>query len=853
MRRLLIACLALSLAWFPLRADESGRAAAELSDGPVTPERPTMTVDYVVQDQSLFTDRIAMATVQLPGSVELPDNWSRLHEDCQILDIQLHPPQEDDGDTQAIVQFRPLKTGLITLPPLEFSAEHGTRILTRPVQLMVHEPIRSRDMTLRIIPEKLQVYAGEPLKVQLQWEGRMDASRLKQLVLSPDFFTDPRVEVIIPRSTAPESAQVGLPIGGRRVIATRTKDAAASKQLGSIELTMYVRFNDAGTYHFSPTRLECVLLDRAKGDFGRYAAHFNNSLFETAERTERYQRIFALTPPLAVEVRPLPFEGQSAQFTGLFAPLEIDVAIHPTEARIGELMSLDLKLSSANAPHGLLEIPPLSRQPGLRERFLVDDNYARLWHESGTTFKTRIRALTTATQAIPSLRFQVFNAETGQYEWILTDPIPLKIGADGERTYLDLKSFENAAVTLSESPSGIWHNRKSQRMNELLNSLFVVANRFFWLLLLAALICFVVVLPIVRDRRRRHLDPIYAARAKAYQVYRRSAPGTVEQWRAFLGLLAAQFGAGKDAWTSSDSRRALKAINCSPEEIERVVAVHQMADAEAYSQQASTTDYKDMDRIAKRVYRLGKQLILVLLVTLAFEGQRAEADEWDAAEQSFAQAQSAPAGSETAKRFYLEAAHKFEAASQTDSGLAWYNAGNAWFQAGETGRAIAAYRQAQQYRPFDPLLKANLAAARALSLNAVPEARQSWQVLPIAWLKVLTLLTCFATLAAVLIYLRYPNRYIRIGLSVQCALFVLASGLLAYRSASQQADAVVVVDSLIARKGPGFGYAPAYNEPLNDGLECTQIDQQAQWSLVQLADGRHCWVQTDQLSFIQSF
>ena len=42
------------------------------------------------------------------------------------------------------------------------------------------------------------------------------------------------------------------------------------------------------------------------------------------------------------------------------------------------------------------------------------------------------------------------------------------------------------------------------------------------------------------------------------------------------------------------------------------------------------------------------------------------------------------------------------------SGAVLYNQGNAWMRAGQTGRAIACYRQAQRFRPNDPYLSANL-------------------------------------------------------------------------------------------------------------------------------------------------
>ena len=45
------------------------------------------------------------------------------------------------------------------------------------------------------------------------------------------------------------------------------------------------------------------------------------------------------------------------------------------------------------------------------------------------------------------------------------------------------------------------------------------------------------------------------------------------------------------------------------------------------------------------------------------------------------------------------------------SGAVLYNQGNAFMQAGQRGRAIAAYRQARRYQGPDPFLEANLAYA----------------------------------------------------------------------------------------------------------------------------------------------
>ena len=59
---------------------------------------------------------------------------------------------------------------------------------------------------------------------------------------------------------------------------------------------------------------------------------------------------------------------------------------------------------------------------------------------------------------------------------------------------------------------------------------------------------------------------------------------------------------------------------------------------------------------------------------------------------------------------YQEAATAYEKLLQSDpaSAALYFNLGNAWFKAGQSGRAIAAYRQAERLAPRDPDLRFNL-------------------------------------------------------------------------------------------------------------------------------------------------
>src|SRR3954465_12492039 len=104
-------------------------------------------------------------------------------------------------------------------------------------------------------------------------------------------------------------------------------------------------------------------------------------------------------------------------------------------------------------------------------------------------------------------------------------------------------------------------------------------------------------------------------------------------------------------------------------------------------------------------------------------------------------AQDGPSAFEAANRLYFEG--KFPEAATTYGMLAqsgqtsaalYFNWGNALFKAGQIGRAIAAYRQAEALAPRDPDVRANLQFARNQRQGPTLSPARSHQ-----WLRKLTL------------------------------------------------------------------------------------------------------------------
>lgn len=215
---------------------------------------------------------------------------------------------------------------------------------------------------------------------------------------------------------------------------------------------------------------------------------------------------------------------------------------------------------------------------------------------------------------------------------------------------------------------------------------------------------------------------------------------------------------------------------------------------------------------------------------------------------------------------FAEAAASYQQAIQAgqSNGPAFYNLGNAYFKAGEKGRAIAAYREAEKSIPRDPGLRYNLQFVRNQVSGAGAPARSAWQ----AWLARLTLnewtvlFMCGFWLFMVLLALREWRPAIRKTLrgytataGVVVLLLGLCLGAAAYENRTATA-AVVVVTNAVVRLGPLDESNVAFQ--LRDGSEITVTGEKPVgpentrqlWYQIQDATGRSGWLKADQVQLV---
>jgi tetratricopeptide (TPR) repeat protein len=182
-------------------------------------------------------------------------------------------------------------------------------------------------------------------------------------------------------------------------------------------------------------------------------------------------------------------------------------------------------------------------------------------------------------------------------------------------------------------------------------------------------------------------------------------------------------------------------------------------------------------------------------------------------------------------------------------GAVLYNQGNAFMQAGQRGRAIAAYRQARRYLPRDPFLEANLQYALA-NQPAGPRRPlvehllfwQDWISYPDKFYLAATAvgLTFCLAVGAIYVSRRWLNRLTLAGLALSL-LLIFSAGYDWYRYQGTT-HGVIVQKQTVMRKGNAESYAPALTGSLDEGAEFEVLEHRNDWLLIRLVSDQEGWI-----------
>jgi tetratricopeptide (TPR) repeat protein len=186
----------------------------------------------------------------------------------------------------------------------------------------------------------------------------------------------------------------------------------------------------------------------------------------------------------------------------------------------------------------------------------------------------------------------------------------------------------------------------------------------------------------------------------------------------------------------------------------------------------------------------------------------------------------------------------------------YYNLGTAYYKAGQMGRAVYAFRRAEQLTPRDANLRANLQFVRKKINGEEKSPVPFWQ----SWLGLMTLNegTTLAAVACWIWFLCLAAREWKPSLKPVLRGYTLTAGLLAALLTGLLATSayvrlgevsgVVIVKEAVVRFGPIEESQTSHQLP--DGTEVKVLDAKDNWVLVRDLARRVGWVKRDQLAIL---
>lgn len=616
-----------------------------------------------------------------------------------------------------------------------------------------------------------------------------------------------------------------------------------------------------GNYQFGPATLK-----------GTFADGFQNGRLAGRE-------IYAVAKSLSVNVKDVPIKGRPESYIGAVGNFDVSMALAPTAASVGDPMTLTVTLTG----QGTLAD---ARPPKLSSLSEITDSFRMYEATEETTASSRrftysLRPLSTSVSEFPSVSVSFFDVESEKYVTRMTEPIAVSIREAETLSGSDIVSSPADTAAPSDevvaSEGGLFANDSS------LSSVRDESIRLDrWGIAWGGMIVawLVATLGINRVRRIREDPALQRRRSATTRVNTAlsdagallnsgSRSETCDAIRkAVAGLIADFANVSEAGLTPRDAAEQLASLGIDGSLFDETVSLLNDCDAARYGAAAedlSRLHAKAVDIVDRLVVDLRKlpgaktskfgvvatASLLACSIMLGGCGKAPDLEiskKFQEAEQAFANAANAVDFSRAARLNEQIGSAGFV------SSAALYNQGNAWMRAGETGRAIAAYRQAQRYRPRDPYLEANLRnalVASGSSADVLPETGIAgfvffWQ----NWISyrekfVVTTVLLAATLLLSLIgqLMRRPFVLRRCGIVAGLAAVIFAvSAIWDWQRFDGTVHGVVAAESAIARKGNAESYDTAFKEPLGRGAEFVVEERRQGWIRARVGDAGSGWL-----------
>ncbi len=319
----------------------------------------------------------------------------------------------------------PKRDGILTIPALAIIAA-GKTLLSQPITIKVSKPQQTDDFKLLQHLSETECYVGQPLVFSVVWYVNRDIEEFQFLL---PVLEDQRFEIVDFPADKNYRGQdaIAINLHGNNVIARKGKTG----QHTTVTLRRILFPREPGVYSLESASVSSrVVTGYRQQRGGQPGSPFNNRFFDDmfGRRQPISRQFITQSPPLQLNVKPLPDENRPQGFSGLVGQYSLAADASPTEVNVGDPITLNIMVTGAEYLDNVT-LPPLKNQPGL-DAFKVPEEIGQGEIDGRVKIFTQtIRAKDPSITEIPGISLDYFNPKTGAYEAARSNAIPLQVHA----------------------------------------------------------------------------------------------------------------------------------------------------------------------------------------------------------------------------------------------------------------------------------------------------------------------------------------------------------------------------------------------------------------------------------------
>ena len=312
----------------------------------------------------------------------------------------------------------PKRTGALTVPAFTVVAG-GVPYSTRPIPITVTESDSGQLLFVRVRASPQTIHVGQRGTLDLEiWARRFTDASLGVTLDEASMWSlvdtqssswgvfGPTAQRMFAENRRPRG-EIRVEEGTEYIVFTISKPfdpiAAGPPQIGDVRVRMEY-----------PT-----------------ARQRDRSFFLSSGYALSGSRTLSVTPqPVLVSALPVPEGGRPAAWNGAVGDFELVVVAKPLEVAVGDPITLTMRLTDRSGTAGMegLQAPPLAIDPAFSTAFrLPPESASGVVEGSSKVFTLSIRALNDAVREIPPVEFAYYDAASGRYESVRSEPIALRV------------------------------------------------------------------------------------------------------------------------------------------------------------------------------------------------------------------------------------------------------------------------------------------------------------------------------------------------------------------------------------------------------------------------------------------